>query len=321
MVEKKRKKTKRKSVHKSKKKIKKVKRKVRRVKKRTQPKTQSSVTGKDFEVFEFGVQRLKELKKELGFLNTRGFSAEESSIRSKLKNVSDIPVIEREMKDLKSKIHGKYKPKKPRAVRVDSGVEFLVDRNFNDFLGDIKTALSKRIKNKEKAIGDKLKIDLKKKEQRFKDRYHSLADKEIEKRKIDLEEQIEKKKRELDKEKVRLEEQFKGGKIGFEKRKIELEKQIEKERTKLQKQSSEEEIGFEREKAQLKGQVEKDKSKLIGQTERDKEKLRGQIEKKKRELEKQFDKKYKIKIRTSLKKELSEKFDGEIKKKRIALKP
>lgn len=69
-----------------------------------------SVNKADFETFKFGVERLKELKKELNSLDTKGFSLEEESIKSKLKDVTQIPTIEKELKLLKQKI--KNKPKK-----------------------------------------------------------------------------------------------------------------------------------------------------------------------------------------------------------------
>ncbi len=68
---------------------------------------------KDFEVFAKGVERLEELKAELNSLNTSGYEAEANAIRSKLKNVSYIPQIEKEIRILKSRIEGvKEKPAK-----------------------------------------------------------------------------------------------------------------------------------------------------------------------------------------------------------------
>ena len=69
---------------------------------------------KDFEVFGRGVERLEELRAELNALKVKGHDAEVLSIRAKLKNVSEIPNIERELKMLKVKISGKYKVKKKR---------------------------------------------------------------------------------------------------------------------------------------------------------------------------------------------------------------
>ena len=68
----------------------------------------SAPNRRDFEVFARGVERLEELRVELNALNTHGFELEVASIRGKLKNVSYIPQIESEMKDLKAKIKGNY---------------------------------------------------------------------------------------------------------------------------------------------------------------------------------------------------------------------
>ena len=65
-------------------------------------------------IFEKGVERLKELELELNNLDTRGFAYDEQKIRTKLKNVSDIPAIEKEIKALGLKINNKYKPKKKK---------------------------------------------------------------------------------------------------------------------------------------------------------------------------------------------------------------
>ena len=66
---------------------------------------------KDFEVFAQGVERLEELRKELNSLDTNRFPVETASIRGKLKNVSYIPQIEKEIRVLKSKIKGTHKKK------------------------------------------------------------------------------------------------------------------------------------------------------------------------------------------------------------------
>ena len=60
----------------------------------------------DFEVFAKGVERLEELGAELNSLDTSGYETQVAVIRSKLKNVSYIPEIEKEMRDLKAKISG-----------------------------------------------------------------------------------------------------------------------------------------------------------------------------------------------------------------------
>ncbi len=48
----------------------------------------------DFEIYAQGIKRLKELEKELNLLDTSGFYKDEQIIRARLKNVSDIPIIE-----------------------------------------------------------------------------------------------------------------------------------------------------------------------------------------------------------------------------------
>ena len=153
---------------------------------------------KDFEIFAKGVERLKELEQELNNLDTRGFAREEESIRNKLKNVSDIPRIEREIKELRAKIHGRYRPKRRKTSKVieeieelqedveklarkkqhyggiDSGVGALVDTDFNSFLKDIKVKLSERLKDREKQVDDVLERDLQKREQKYREKHNNL---------------------------------------------------------------------------------------------------------------------------------------------------
>ena len=83
----------------------------------------SLINRKDFETFKFGVQRLKELKEEFDSLDTRGFSKEAQRIRSKLNNVSEIPNIERELRELKLKINKKYRPQKKRRNFIKMDIE------------------------------------------------------------------------------------------------------------------------------------------------------------------------------------------------------
>ena len=67
-------------------------------------KSSASISKKDFEAFKFGVSRLKELENELKSIDTRGFSKETIEIRSKLKNVSEIPNIERLLKSAEQRL-------------------------------------------------------------------------------------------------------------------------------------------------------------------------------------------------------------------------
>ncbi|MBU3913833.1 MAG: hypothetical protein KKE50_07110, partial [Nanoarchaeota archaeon] len=78
----------------------------------------------DFEIFSKGIRRLEELRGEVDGLNTRGFEAEAAVIRAKMKNVSEIPNIERDLKRLRQKISGKYHPK-PRKNPVEHKIRYL----------------------------------------------------------------------------------------------------------------------------------------------------------------------------------------------------
>src|SRR4030042_4530592 len=224
----------------------------------------------DLELFAKGVERLKGLGSELNSLDTRGFYKEEQEIKTRLKNVSDIPLIENQIKNLRAKINYKYKPKQKRKsyyksmareieklreevkrkkpalygvkreikeiaekigkkkpefcagfrselkeikekmprieggikeikgiketvpkieekvkelsrkfrgghVNVDSGVGVLVDAKFNNFLNEVKSALSERVKEREKEADDILKGDLQEREDEFRGRYEELV--------------------------------------------------------------------------------------------------------------------------------------------------
>jgi len=126
-------------------------------KKRERKKENPSVSRKDFETFQFGVQRLKELEKELNSMDTRGFAREEQIIRAKLKNVSEIPNIERQLKTLKAKIHKKYSPKRKRkspAKEISEDIEDIkgtikgMGRSRKESLEDIKEEIKKLKKPK-----------------------------------------------------------------------------------------------------------------------------------------------------------------------------
>ncbi len=169
---------------------------------------------RDLEIFEKGIVRLKELEGDLKALDTRGFYAEEKNIRSRLKNVSDIPLIEREIKSLRFKINNKHKrrvvkkspykkigkdleevkgelpgikrsikllnesldkvPKK-RTSKIDLGVGSLVENDFDVFLGDIKSTLSERIRGREREIKNILDADLRKRDDKFNKKHRALV--------------------------------------------------------------------------------------------------------------------------------------------------
>jgi hypothetical protein len=78
---------------------------------------------RDFKIYEQGVLRLRELEDLLDHLNTMGFWNAEKKIRAKLRDVSEIPTIEKEIQVLEKKIikkHGKknlYKKTLPSLKR------------------------------------------------------------------------------------------------------------------------------------------------------------------------------------------------------------
>jgi len=125
----------------------------------------------DFEIFSKGIRRLEELRAELDGMNTRGFDAEASAIRAKMKNVSEIPFIERDLKRLRQKISGKYKPKPRKNVFENKikEVEKEIDRKLYSCRTNIKYA--KEVPKLKQQL-ESLKVDLdkhRKEEQRKKE--------------------------------------------------------------------------------------------------------------------------------------------------------
>ena len=101
---------------------------------------------KDFDVFSKGVSRLEELKAELNNLNTSEHKAEANSIRSKLKNVSYIPKIEVEIRQLKSKIKGTA-PEKGKVREVDH-------TKINKKINELQKEIDKKARRKQLSRDD-----------------------------------------------------------------------------------------------------------------------------------------------------------------------
>lgn len=278
--------------------------------------TKSPISKEKFEILQFGVERLKELEKELNSLDTRGFTKEDQKIRAKLKTVSEIPAIERELKDLKLKIRGKYRPRpkrkgikykdiqedveeikekfpdikreikkvgekveeiqKRKKGRLDPGVGLLVDLKFEEFIKEIKGSLSDRVKTKEKELDIVLKDDLKRREKNFKDKH------------LDLTRGFNEKKKELEKKyKMRVKKtlhQEVSGKFN-----IELQKKLDSMKDGLSKRY----VGGLKEHA--KKELEKQKKALEKQ-------VRANLARKKQLLDKDFER-----IKLDQKKDLEEK--------------
>lgn len=125
---------------------------------------------KDMELFATGVERLKALERELDSIDTRGFSKEEGVIRSKLKNVSDIPTIERLIKSLALKVRGKYRPTRRRKSKVSLDVEEIKKsvpsikgsiRDLSRKVEEISKKKKRRRGGKKKKRGSELSSDIK----------------------------------------------------------------------------------------------------------------------------------------------------------------
>ena len=124
---------------------------------------------RDFELFGKGINRLENLKKELNSLNTKGFEKDKHKIESELKNVTDIPKIEKQMNTLKKKISGTHSPKKKTIrkiikkktskpkINLDQDVAKLVKVQMDTIALDIKKSLSERVRLKETRLQEKIK--------------------------------------------------------------------------------------------------------------------------------------------------------------------
>ena len=127
----------------------------KKAKKSSKNNKKSSISRKDFDAFKFGIQRLKELERELNSLDTKGFAREEQVIKEKLKSVSEIPNIEKAIKNLRLKINRKYHPKKRKSA---------IKEEIHDIKKDIP-----EIKSDVRSLGRKLEeIEKKKKTETLK---------------------------------------------------------------------------------------------------------------------------------------------------------
>ncbi len=124
-------------------------------------KSVSKATREDFEVFAKGVERLEELRSELNDLNAGGHEAEVLSIRSKLKNVSYIPEIEREMRVLKAKVKGNYKEKKETISHAN--IHGKIDQMKRGVPND-HASIHRKINQLKESVPDKRRINKKLKE-------------------------------------------------------------------------------------------------------------------------------------------------------------
>tara|TARA_Y100000310_G_scaffold298381_1_gene332287 strand:- start:14781 stop:15317 length:537 start_codon:yes stop_codon:yes gene_type:complete len=116
------------------------------------------ISREDFEAFKFGVERLKSLEAELNLLDTKAFPYEATSIRRKLKDVSMIPVIEREIRELKLKIDGKSPAKKAaRKRKVRERVEKKIVKSKKKVVKKVKSKSLEKVSKKKRVVKKKIK--------------------------------------------------------------------------------------------------------------------------------------------------------------------
>ena len=124
------------------------------VKKRAE-KENLGTLNKEFEIFSKGIERLEELRSELDSLNTRGFERDAAVIRSKLKDVSAIPLLEIQLKSLKNKINRKYIPQHKKSSKLKTQIKHLeeeiedipkLERKINDLRRKLKEKKSIKVK-------------------------------------------------------------------------------------------------------------------------------------------------------------------------------
>ena len=270
-----------------------------------------SVSREDFETFGIGVRRLRELKKELDSLDTRGFSKEEQTIRNKLKNVSEIPTIEKGIRVLKLKIDKKYKPKRRKKSAVKKSIE-----DIQEDIGNIK-----KFEEKIETRAKKLEIDKKNKPKRRR-RKKSAVRRSIENLQEDIEDIKE------FEEKIETQAKIKSSidpGVGIlvdnhfdsllDTLKLSLSNRIRKKEKEinflLKRDLEKREKNFKQKYFDLLDEFNEKKKKL----ERDFNEGYERLDEKKNKLEKESHDKYEKALKTNLKKEVDEKFNEKVEQK------
>lgn len=167
---------------------------------------------KKFFVLQDKIIRLKQLRQELNSLDVKGFEKEASVIRSKLKDIEAISEIEKDLKILRQKIlKSKKKPSPLRKIarhveklkkkdeqieskvdvlkksisgiktvlekkqkqKVDSGVGYVVDKDFDVFLKKVKSELSENVKKKQKEVENEAQSEIEMRKKILEGRYRT----------------------------------------------------------------------------------------------------------------------------------------------------
>ncbi|MBI2629168.1 hypothetical protein HYW74_03725 [Candidatus Pacearchaeota archaeon] len=289
---------------------------------------------REFYTFQGKVNRLEELRRELQSLQaqgfTKGFEKEVSIIQSRLKDTTAIPELEKMIKELREKILNKREVKKKSPLKeikkdiekvadvnvelkreiknlkstitdglnkksnVDSDVGVVVDKEFQDFVKDVKLELSEKVKNKEKQLNEELKRDLILRKEQLESHYKELEDKLKQQYKGKLKEGLQKEiserfdnelKKRFEAERARIDD-FYITKIKqkyqeeAEKQKMEYEGRLKDKLIELNKQRQLQFTSIQGFKNQIKKQLaEEAHNKLINEIELHKKKLDSELKK------------------------------------------
>ncbi len=326
-------------------------------------KKKEEVLKKDFYSFQKKVNRLEELKHELQSLEsggvTKGFEREVKLIRSRLRDTTALPELEKLMRDLRKKILKRkiVKRKSPlkkifkiaenveeladtdieikkeikhlesslreeinKKAKTDSEVEFVVDKGFKDFMDGvnkgiksdkrtkyhiktgfvdkgfkdfieaIKSELSKRIRNKEELLNQRIKQDLLLRRRELDEKYKTMRDslnqEYKDKLKIELHKEVSQKfeeelKKKFEEEREKLDADY------LDKIKHRFQQEFEKQKKIIENRAKE---NFKRELTAKQYDIDKEISRLRNesmQTEAEKKSGAEAIKRKISELERQ----------------------------------
>ena len=260
---------------------------------------------RDFEVFAKGVERLEELRTELNNLNTCGYEVEVAAIRSKLKNVSYIPEIEKEIEDLKLKINGVHKEKKEKPAR---NIEF--HRKINELKKQIpkeNAKLHRKIEELKEHAADKAKVNSKLRELEDEIKNKRIR-KQLSKEQVEDIEEIPRLEHQVSDLKKFVEEQERE-----ERRKREILKTIDPGINFLINNKFN--MSLNEIKAELSNKLRNRESEIKKQLQEDLEARKKSFEQQYQAIEDDFSRRYQDKVASSLQKEVNSRFNDALKKR------
>jgi len=237
---------------------------------------------KDFQIFEKGVERLEEIGRELSNLNTKGYEEEVNSIRSKLKNVSYIPQIEIELRDLKDKINGNYRKK----ISQYSGIYKKI-KELKESIPNEHQKIREKIKKLEEHVIDK---------DKFAEKINEI------KKEVSLVKDMPKIQNQ-----IRSFKKFVDARNEEEKRKKDLLKKIDPEVNFLINDKFN--LSLNEIKAELSKRINNKETKIKKQLHDDLKTRKEIFKEQYNKLENSFEKKYREKVKEELDKEIKDNFD------------